>query len=84
MAAPDLSEFHKLSKPKKKPCPVSVALAELAPKSDDGERLTAALATDPGIITHVGIQKWLEARGIEVRWQGIASHRRGACGCSDD
>jgi hypothetical protein len=79
MAAVDLSEFHKLSKPKRKPCPLASVLSEL--NGDDRAALKAALETDRSAITSTAIEKWLAARGHKVNMQTIGVHRRGVCAC---
>lgn len=84
MAKPDLSEFYKLSKPKKPPCQVGLILAgDLTPKLKDEElqALNAALDTDKSIITAGAVQGWLEARGHEVNTNRISNHRRKICSC---
>lgn len=80
-AGPNLSEFFKLSRPKKKPCSVGYALGQL----DDVEReqLTAALATDNGIITAAAIQQWLAVRDHTTTASAVTSHRKRVCSCVD-
>lgn len=78
---PDLSEFFKLSRPKRKPCAVGYALSQL--KKEPREQLVAALATDNGIITAAAIQQWITARGHTATASSIVSHRRHTCSCSD-
>ena len=82
MAKPDLSEFFKLSKPKKRPCGIGHALTQLA--ADAGSQLEAALTTDAGIITNSAIQQWLQARKFDVSVSAIVSHRKRTCTCNDD
>lgn len=77
--SPDLSEFLALSKPKKPRCRVAVVLGEL--QAPENEKLEAALATDQGVIPNVAVSKWLEARGHDVGWQNVLSHRAGRCSC---
>lgn len=81
---PDLSEFHKLSKPRKPPCEIGLILSrELGPKlaDDEVEQLRAALASDRGVITSGAIQAWLYQRAHEVTVNRVATHRRGVCTC---
>lgn len=79
---PDLSEFLKLSKPKRPPCKVGTALAVLT--DDEQAKLQAALATDQGIITNAAVAEWLKARGHQVHAATVTSHRKGACSCNAD
>lgn len=76
----DLSEFYKLSRPKKPPCRIGFALEQF----DGGERvqLEAALGSDVGIITNSAIQQWLAARQQEVSISALVSHRKGTCTCA--
>ena len=86
MPKPDLTEFFKLSKPKKPPCQVGLILSgDLTPKlsPDEAEQLSAALTTDKGIITAGAIQSWLDARGHSVNTNRISNHRRKVCTCND-
>jgi hypothetical protein len=80
-AQPDLTEFLKLSNPRRGVCPVALAVEQLG----DPERvqLDAALSTDPGLITNQAIAQWFQARGHAVKWQPVASHRRRTCTCHD-
>lgn len=83
---PDLSEFFKLSRPKKPPCQLGIILSRAAKpqlSETEAEQLRAALATDVGIITAAAIVAWLEARGHEVTFAKITNHRRGRCSCHD-
>jgi hypothetical protein len=80
MAKPDLSEFAALSNPKQGPCVTGRALTELDETA--AAQLRAALAEPQEVITNAGINAWLAARGFETKWQAVASHRRGACGCA--
>lgn len=79
---PDLTEFFKLSKPKRKPCVIGFVLTQL----DDAEatQLNAALDTDKGIITASAIRQWLAARKHDASISGIANHRNGGCTCNGD
>lgn len=76
---PDLSEFYRLSKPKKPPCQIGFVLGELG--DTEREQLKAALALDVGIITAAAIVEWLKARGHDTTFAKITNHRRGACSC---
>lgn len=80
MAKPDLTEFFRYSQPKRRPCPVAFAVEQL----DEGERtqLTAACATDQGIITNAAIEKWLSNRGHTASVSAIVVHRKGTCSCA--
>lgn len=79
---PDLAEFYKLSRPKKKPCQIGFALTQLSEK--EGVNLRAALSTSDGTITVGAIQQWLAAHKHEVSAPAIVSHRRKTCTCYDD
>lgn len=82
MSDVDLTEFFKLSKPKKRPCQVGFAMSQLKPA--ERKQLEAALAADSGIITTGAVQQWLAARGHEVSSPALTSHRRTkACTCYD-
>ena len=84
---PDLTEFFKLSKPKKAPCQIGLILdREITPKlkGEEADQLRAALATDKGIITATAIQEWLKARSHEVSVNRISNHRRGVCTCGGE
>ncbi len=74
MSEPDLSEFEKLSKPKSPPCPLCADVEGLSP--EDRKNLAAALSTDKGHITNSAISQWLKARGVEISYQVVATHRR--------
>lgn len=78
---PDLSEFYKLSKPRRKPCAIG-HVKTLLPKRE-AEQLDAALALDKGIITGAAIREWLKARDHILNDAVISSHRRGVCSCHD-
>lgn len=81
MSGPDLSEFYKLSRPKKPPCQVGHARAQLKP--DEQTQLDAAVGTDKGIITSGAIQHWLKARKHDVSVPAISMHRAGRCTCAE-
>ncbi len=76
---PDLSEFEKLSKPKKKPCAVNAVIELL--EDLPAKQLHAALERPDTHITNAAISQWLDTRGHSIAWQMIASHRRKACPC---
>lgn len=80
-ATVDLSEFYKLSRPKKKPCQIGYVLSQL--RGEAQTQFEAALATDGGIITAAAIIAWLEARKHSVNVPAITSHRKGRCSCYD-
>lgn len=78
---PDLSEFFKYSRPKKKPCPVAVAKQLL--DDDDVAKLDAALKNELGLITTSAVREWLKARGHVVTDASVSVHRRGVCSCGN-
>ena len=81
---PDLTEFFKLSKPKKPPCQIGLILSgDISPALSAPERdqLRAACNADRGIITASAIQTWLAQRDHEVNTNRISNHRRGVCTC---
>lgn len=80
---PDLAEFEALSAPRKRTCPLGVALKKLG--SVEAEQLRAALALDKGTITGPAIIQWLKRRdlGDGVSPGFVASHRAGTCSCHD-
>ena len=81
---PDLTEFHKLSRPKRPPCYLGLLLSgEMQPTLSTVERgqLKAALSTDRGIITSAAIVEWLKARGHDCNNNKVSNHRRGVCTC---
>lgn len=82
MAEPDLSEFERLSQPRRRPCPLAAVLREL--KGPDSASLKAALASDKNVITSSAISQWLERRGHKVNGQSISCHRRSVCSCHDE
>lgn len=76
---PDLSEFVKLSHPKKPPCRVGAVLAVL--EREESERLAAACeAID--VVSPGAISEWLHQRDHQVSTSAVVSHRRGLCTCS--
>jgi hypothetical protein len=81
MPSPDLSEFEKLSHPKKRLCPLAGALDSVG---DERAALAAALSKHKGEISGSAIVTWLERRGVTVNQQFVASHRRRTCTCFDD
>lgn len=83
---PDLTEFFRLSKPKKPPCQIGLILdGQITPKLDPEEyqQLRAALGTDGGIITASAIVQWLKERGHDTNANRISNHRRGVCTCGE-
>jgi hypothetical protein len=82
MAAPDLSEFEALSKPRdqRRPCQVGRAAGQLT--EPERAQLAAACATNTEAIATGAIQKWLAARGHKVSLAAITYHRREACTCA--
>jgi hypothetical protein len=78
----DLSEFFKLSRPRRKPCPVGYALEQL--EGEEKAQLEAALAAGQGIITAGAVEAWLKARGFTAQAAAVGSHRREQCTCGDD
>lgn len=79
-ATPDLSEFFRLSRPKRKPCSIGHALSQL--KDDERSKLQAALDTDQGIITNAAIEGWLAARKLQTTVSAVVTHRKGRCSCN--
>lgn len=80
----DLSEFYKLSHPKRKPCPVRPVLDGLNAK--ERGQFEAACRVDAGIITNQALASWLKRHGPERwlgSWQNALSHRDGKCACND-
>jgi hypothetical protein len=75
----DLSEFEKLSKPRRPPCALGALEGRLSDK--DLAAFQGALAADPGHITNAAIAKWLASRNVDVHAQRVLSHRSGACNC---
>lgn len=78
---PDLSEFFKLSRPKKRPCQIGFILPTLG--DAEADQLKAALATDVGIITAAAIVQWAAGRGHDVSFAAVTAHRKGTCSCDD-
>lgn len=75
----DLSEFVKLSHPRKAPCRVGAAAAVLG----DGEGAKLLAACDAvELVTPGAISEWLHTRGHEVSTSSVVSHRRGSCSCT--
>jgi len=79
----DLTEFFKLSRPKKRPCAVAFAASQLE-TDEERDQLTAALETDQGIIPAGAVQQWLSARKQNVSVNTVVSHRKQTCTCADD
>ena len=77
----DLSEFFKLSKPRRRPCPIGWAIETGAIPEHEVAQLQAACATDVGIITATAIVQWLAARGTDVNPSSVTVHRRRTCSC---
>lgn len=85
MASPtvDLTEFYRLSRPKRPPCRIGHVLAELKPA--ERAQLEGALATDKNLITAAAIVEWLVKRNQkDISINVIGNHRRGVCSCSRD
>lgn len=80
-AKPDLTEFFKYSRPKKKPCQIAFAREQLKPQERDN--LNAALDADQGIITAGAIIQWLSVRGHTVSAPAVTAHRKRTCTCDD-
>lgn len=82
-AAPDLSEFFRLSRPKKKPCPIGFVLPQLS--DEERVQFEAAIATDRNIITSSAIIGWLEKRGHTsgIGHNAITAHSKRTCTCGD-
>lgn len=78
---PDLTEFFKLSRPKRPPCQVAFALGRLG--DEEQAAFAAACKHDPGVITNAALQGWLSARKSDVSIGRIVSHRKGTCTCYD-
>jgi hypothetical protein len=78
---PDLSEFFKYSRPKRKPCCVGYALEQL--DEPQQTQLQAALSHDAGIITNAAVVQWLAARKHTATVSAVVNHRKGVCACAD-
>lgn len=84
----DLSEFYKLSRPKKRPCIVAHLTDGMSAR--ERKQLHAACAADPGVITNSAIVAWLErhdpTRGAAgpISVSAVVSHRKNRCTCGDD
>jgi len=70
-AKPDLTEFYKLSRPKKRPCQVGFGLTQVS--EEDKTAYDAADKLDPGVITNAALQGWLGARKHDVSIPVIVS-----------
>jgi hypothetical protein len=82
----DLSEFYRLSKPRKPPCQVGLILTgQMTPKlkPEQVAQLEAALGTDAGIITSSAVVAWLKAQGHDSNTNRVSNHRRGVCTCGE-
>ena len=85
----DLSEFYKLSRPKKPPCKVGFARQQLT--KAQREKFDAAVRVDQGIITNDAIVQWLASYGHETTVSAVVVHRKtvngtattGKCSCGD-
>lgn len=75
----DLSEFFRLSRPKKPPCKVGWARGQLV--ESERAQLDAACATDKGLITAQAVVEWLAKRGHEVNTSAVVAHRAEKCSC---
>lgn len=80
--APDLSEFVKLSRPKRKPCAIIEASKRLS--EEELEQLTAAFKQDKNVITNAAIRDWFSRRNETLTPAAIGVHRRGECSCVRD
>lgn len=78
-SSPDLSEFFRYSRPKKKPCAVGFAREQLT--KTEQEALDAAIADERGLITSAAIRQWIQQRGHEVNDAAVTAHRRKVCSC---
>lgn len=79
---PDLSEFFKLSRPKKKPCSVGWARSQLS--QAEQAQLDAAIGTDQGIITNQAVVDWLGKRGHVTTVSATVNHRKRVCSCAQE
>jgi hypothetical protein len=75
----DLSEFEKLSHPKKRLCPLAGALDSVG---DERPALEAALAADDRVSAG-GVVSWLKRRGVTANNSAVVHHRNGRCNCAD-
>jgi hypothetical protein len=85
-AKPDLTEFYKLSKPKKPPCKIGLVLQTAGMlKVQERIDLQGALAVDTNIITPKAIIEWLDKRntGLEFNSNNIVNHRSRKCTCAN-
>jgi hypothetical protein len=80
--AVDLSDFYRLSRPKKPPCKIGHALDQLTPANR--KKLEAALLVDKGIITGQAIADWIDLLelGVEMNQSAVQSHRSKRCSCA--
>lgn len=81
-SGPDLSEFFKLSRPKKPPCKVGFVISKL--KDDERAQLETALSTEKNLITASAIVQWCERRKQQVSINNVSNHRARKCTCYDD
>lgn len=79
---PDLTEFYKLARPKKKKCHIRFVMDQL--KDEEIVQLQAACEADPGIINTGAIRDWLAQRGHKVSIPAITNHRRETCTCNGE
>lgn len=78
----DLTEFYRLSRPKKPPCQVGNAREQLT--EEEQTQLDAALAQAPNVITAKAIVEWLERRGHALTSPNpIVNHRSRKCSCHE-
>lgn len=82
MSAPDISEFVRLSRPKRKPCGIGIIVPDLKPA--DRNALTLALEDTTGRVNTRGIREWFHRRGHTVTDNAIVNHRKGQCSCADE
>lgn len=75
----DLSEFVKLSHPRKPPCRIGATAAVLEAK-ESAQLLAACDAAE--VVSPGAISEWLHLRGHEVSTSAVVSHRRGSCSCT--
>jgi len=72
----DLAEFQLSEKPGGR-CRFPRLLTEL--ESEDAEKLLQALPAPD--VPHVGVQRWLNDRGIDIKYNAVLRHRNGHCTC---